>query len=99
MTFFVWSIAGGVDHIADALGSLKTSDDADGEERGSMPRTITTQWRPVGARATPPLERPPDPLTGASVQQVRRRHEVCQRHVQQLFIRGEQVAMVAVLPP
>lgn len=116
-----------MDHITDALGSLKTSDNIEeesteppGEEAASEkeaeeeiedeyhddiqyespanPRKITTEWRPIVGRSTPPLEQGPDPLTGLTVIKVQRRHEICQRHVQQLFIRGEQVAIVAVLP-
>lgn len=45
-------------------------------------------------------ERRPDPLTGLAIQRkpIDRKHELCQRHIQQIFIRGEQVALVAVLP-
>ena len=76
----------------------ETIKEGDVDESESLPRTVTTDWRPIVGRSTPPLERTADPLTGVTIQQIRRRHEICQRHVPQLFIRGEQVAMVAVLP-
>lgn len=37
-------------------------------------------------------------LTGLVVLQLKKKDQVCQRHIQQLFIRGEQVALVSVLP-
>lgn len=78
--------------------ALEEEEEAVDEPTQSPPRVSTTDWRPVVGRSTPPLERRADPLTGATIQQVRRRHEICRRHVQQLFVRGEQVALVAVLP-
>ena len=39
-----------------------------------------------------------DSLTGPVIQEVHRRHELCRRHIHQLFIRGEQIALVAVVP-
>ncbi|XP_057366420.1 U7 snRNA-associated Sm-like protein LSm11 [Daphnia carinata] len=78
-------ILGPVDHITEALGSLTTCS-ASGSQESSA--------------AALPNRRKPDPLTGLAIQckPIDRKQELCQRHIQQIFIRGEQVALVAVLP-
>ena len=81
---FSFCFPGPVDHITEALGSLTTASGESGET------TLEPQ--------SESLPRRPDPLTGLTIQQVHRKQELCQRHIQQLFIRGEQVALVAVLP-
>jgi hypothetical protein len=83
---FVFFRSGPVDHITEALGSLTTSSDDSKDKIPSAPG--------------PSNQRKSDPLTGLAVQRqpIDRREELCQRHVQQLFIRGEQVALVSVLP-
>ena len=83
------SASGPVDHITEALGSLTTSGD-DSKEKEKIPSSAPGSSN----------RRKNDPLTGSAVQRqpIDRREELCQRHVQQLFIRGEQVALVSVLP-
>ncbi|XP_045031078.1 U7 snRNA-associated Sm-like protein LSm11 isoform X2 [Daphnia magna] len=78
-------ILGPVDHITEALGSLTTC-------------SASGSQGPSGAAL--PNRRKPDPLTGLAIQckPIDRKQELCQRHIQQIFIRGEQVALVAVLP-
>ncbi|XP_046646425.1 U7 snRNA-associated Sm-like protein LSm11 [Daphnia pulicaria] len=75
-------ILGPVDHITEALGSLTTSSDDSKDKIPSAPG--------------PSNQRKSDPLTGLAVQRqpIDRREELCQRHVQQLFIRGEQVFLI-----
>lgn len=89
-------VIGPVDHITTAFESLKTSDESD--EQKMQQQQFMSSDRPSEAIRKEPLARRPDSLTGLSIQQVHRKHELCQRHIQQLFIRGEQVALVAVLP-
>ncbi len=48
--------------------------------------------------AKPEEEEENEELTGLVVLQLKKKDQVCQRHIQQLFIRGEQVALVSVLP-
>ena len=84
LIIFSFCFPGPVDHITEALGSLTTASGESGET------TLEPQ--------SEALPRRPDPLTGLTIQQVHRKQELCQRHIQQLFIRGEQVALVAVLP-
>ena len=84
---------GPVDHITDALNSLTTSSDESHQVKAKNESSTV-------ASAANRNQRKPDPLTGLAVQRqpIDRKQELCQRHVQQLFIRGEQVALVAVLP-
>ena len=90
MTYFR---PGPVDHITDALNSLTTSSDESHQVKDKNESSTV-------ASAANRNQRKPDPLTGLAVQRqpIDRKQELCQRHVQQLFIRGEQVALVAVLP-
>lgn len=83
--FIFYSYTGPVDHITEALGSLTTC-------------SASGSQGPSGAAL--PNRRKPDPLTGLAIQckPIDRKQELCQRHIQQIFIRGEQVALVAVLP-
>nr|CAH0100891.1 unnamed protein product [Daphnia galeata] len=86
-------ILGPVDHITDVLNSLTTSSDESHQVKAKNESSTV-------ASAANSNQRKPDPLTGLAVQRqpIDRKQELCQRHVQQLFIRGEQVALVAVLP-
>jgi hypothetical protein len=90
MTYFR---PGPVDHITDVLNSLTTSSDESHQVKAKNESSTV-------ASAANSNQRKPDPLTGLAVQRqpIDRKQELCQRHVQQLFIRGEQVALVAVLP-
>jgi len=96
-------IYGDVEHISSRFEAIKTEDSgtendqqtglsAAGSKDPEEDADSQAKEEPYTVRSTK------DCLTGTVVKQIHRRHELCQRHISQLFIRGEQVALVAVLP-
>lgn len=59
---------------------------------------MTNAMESLGTTDAKPEEEENEELTGLVVLQLKKKDQVCQRHIQQLFIRGEQVALVSVLP-
>lgn len=88
--------SGPVDHITTALESLTATGGSEETDKASS--TDRPSGTEGAAENIDSLPRKADPLTGLIIQQVHRKKELCQRHIEQLFIRGEQVALVALFP-